>query len=90
MEVDAVEVALDPVALDDGAGRVFSTKTPASIFSRSLPDPRMVSPRTTAPGAETVTTLPLPFPTRIAPGSPSSVSLRVIRLARGARPLEAR
>ena len=57
--------------------RVFSTKTPASIFSRSLPEPRIVSPRTTASGAETVTTLPLPGPIRTAPGSPSTVSLRV-------------
>ena len=41
---------------------VFSTKTPASKATRSLPEPRRVSPRTTAPGAATKTTLPRPSP----------------------------
>ena len=50
-------------------------KTPESIFSRSGPSRGSVSPRTTAPGAETVTTLPLPGPTRTAPGSPSTRQL---------------
>src|SRR5215212_3920689 len=60
---------------------VFSMNTPESIVSRSLPDPRMVRPRTTASGAKTLMTLPLPGPTRIAPGSPSTVTLRAIRIA---------
>ena len=57
---------------------VFSMKTPESIFSRSRPEPRTTRPRTTASGADTVMTLPLPGPRTTAPGSPSSVSLRAI------------
>ena len=35
----------------------------------------MMRPRTTAPGAVTMTTLPVPGPTRLAPGSPSTVTV---------------
>ena len=56
---------------------VFSTKTPASRGYEIPPGATQVSPRTTAPGAATKTTLPRPSPSILAPPRPSSVIFRV-------------
>ena len=73
VDVDAVEVTLDPVPFDNGAAAVFSMKTPESI-SRGPCRSRESQAANDGPGAETVTTLPFPGPTSTAPDSPSSVN----------------
>jgi len=75
--------------------RLFSTRapvavrasfTPESISAPSSPEPRISSPRKTAPSPVTVTTLPRPLPSITAPGRPSSVSGRSIVTGPWCRP----
>src|SRR5690606_10382090 len=62
------------------------TRIAESIAARPMPEPLISSPWTRTSGAVTVTTLPLPVPASLAPGSPTSESVLSMTIGPACRP----